>query len=99
MQLKVYQSDAAAAALVVGHGAGAGQNSPFMVRTAEGLAARGIAAATFDFPYMRSRRSVPDRPPVLEEAWREAIAQAREQLRGLPLFIGGKSMGERISSQ
>jgi uncharacterized protein len=99
MELKVYRSGSATAALVVGHGAGAGQNSPFMVRTAEGLAARGIAAATFDFPYMAARRSVPDRPPVLEQAWRDAIAQARAELAGLPLFIGGKSMGGRISSQ
>ena len=99
MELKVYRSDSATAALVVGHGAGAGQNSPFMVRTAEGLAARGIAAATFDFPYMTARRSVPDRPPVLEQAWRDAIARARTELSGLPLFIGGKSMGGRIASQ
>jgi predicted alpha/beta-hydrolase family hydrolase len=99
MELKVYRSSSATAALVVGHGAGAGQNSPFMVRTAEGLAARGIATATFDFPYMTARRSVPDRPPVLEQAWRDAIQQARSELRGLPLFIGGKSMGGRISSQ
>ena len=70
-----------------------------MVRTAEGLAARGIATATFDFPYMAARRSVPDRPPVLEQAWRDAIAQARSELGGLPLFIGGKSMGGRIASQ
>jgi predicted alpha/beta-hydrolase family hydrolase len=83
----------------VGHGAGAGQNSPFMVRTAEGLAARGIAAATFDFPYMTARKSGPDRPPVLEQAWRDAIARARTELAGLPLFIGGKSMGGRIASQ
>ena len=99
MELKVYRSDSARAALVVGHGAGAGQNSPFMVRTAEGLAARGVATATFDFPYMTARRSVPDRPPVLEQAWRDAIAQARSELAGLALFIGGKSMGGRISSQ
>ena len=99
MELRVYRSDSATAALVVGHGAGAGQNSPFMVRTAEGLAARGIAVATFDFPYMTARRSVPDRPPVLEQAWRDAIARARTELSGLPLFIGGKSMGGRIASQ
>ncbi len=99
MELKVYRSGSARAALVVGHGAGAGQNSPFMVRTAEGLAARGVATATFDFPYMTARRSVPDRPPVLEQAWRDAIAQARSELAGLALFIGGKSMGGRISSQ
>ena len=70
-----------------------------MVRTAEGLAARGIVTATFDFPYMTARRSAPDRPPVLEQAWRDAIAQARAEMSGLPLFIGGKSMGGRISSQ
>jgi predicted alpha/beta-hydrolase family hydrolase len=99
MELKVYRSGSPAAALVVAHGAGAGQGSPFMVRTAEGLAARGIATATFDFPYMTARRSGPDRPPVLEQAWREAIAQARGEMGGLPLFIGGKSMGGRISSQ
>jgi predicted alpha/beta-hydrolase family hydrolase len=98
MPLKVYRSDSAEAALVVGHGAGAGQTSPFMVRTAEGLAARGISAATFDFPYIAAKRSVPDRPPVLEQAWRDAIDAAREEFRELPLFIGGKSMGGRISS-
>jgi uncharacterized protein len=85
--------------MVVAHGAGAGQSSAFMVRTAEGLAARGVAAATFDFPYMTNRKSVPDRPEVLEQAWREAIAAARLDLGDLPLFIGGKSMGGRIASQ
>ena len=99
MQLKVYRSDSPLAALVVAHGAGGGQNTPFMVRTAEGLAARGITAATFDFPYMTARKSVPDRPPVLEQAWREAIDEARSVIGGVPLFIGGKSMGGRISSQ
>jgi len=95
----VYRSAPAVAGLVVAHGAGAGQGSPFMVRTAEGLAARGVVTATFDFPYMTVGRSVPDRPPVLEQAWRDAIERARDELSGLPLFIGGKSMGGRISSQ
>ena len=54
----------ARAALVLGHGAGAGQHHPFMVTTARGLAARHISVVTFDFPYMRERRSVPDKAPV-----------------------------------
>jgi hypothetical protein len=99
MYLKVYRSGSARAAMVVAHGAGAGQSSPFMVRTAEGLAARGIAAATFDFPYITAKRRVPDRPDVLEAAWREAVEAARSELAGLPLFLGGKSMGGRIASQ
>jgi len=69
-----------------------------MVQFARGMALAGITTATFDFPYMIDRRKIPDRPPVLEAAWREAIEQARKEFQGLPLFIGGKSMGGRIAS-
>jgi uncharacterized protein len=69
-----------------------------MVRTAEGLAARGIHAATFDFDYMALGKHVPDRPPVLEARWRDAIEAAHACFGGVPLFIGGKSMGGRIAS-
>ena len=86
------------AALVLAHGAGAGQAHPFMVAMARGLAERGLSVATFDFPYMTARRRVPDKAPVLEDAWREAVAAAREVFPELPLFIGGKSMGGRIAS-
>ena len=72
--------------------------SQFMVRAAEELASRRITTATFDFPYMAARRSVPDRAPVLEGAWRNAIESARSLLPPLPLFIGGKSMGGRMAS-
>ena len=84
--------------MVVAHGAGAGQNSGFMVQTAAGLATRGVSAATFDFPYVTARRSAPDRAEVLEQCWRDAVAAARETFKRLPLFIGGKSMGGRIAS-
>jgi uncharacterized protein len=98
--LSVYSSDRAAAGLVLAHGAGAGQQSRFMVETARALAERGVTTATFDFPYMARGRSVPDKAPVLEASWREAIAAARahDALAGKPLFIGGKSMGGRIAS-
>jgi uncharacterized protein len=98
-ELKVYPSPSPRAAVILGHGAGAGQLSPFMVRIARGFMERGIAAATFDFPYMTARRRVPDRAPVLEASWREAIAAGRTAFGSLPLFLGGKSMGGRIASQ
>ena len=47
---------------------------------------------------MTARRSVPDRAPVLEECWRQAVAEAHAAFPGLPLVIGGKSMGGRIAS-
>jgi uncharacterized protein len=99
MDLRVYSSDSGSAAIVVAHGAGAGQKSPFMVRTAEGLASRGIHAATFDFDYMAQGKHVPDRPPLLEARWLKAIDEARGRFKDLPLFVGGKSMGGRIASQ
>jgi uncharacterized protein len=95
----VYPSERAIAGLVLAHGAGAGQTSQFMVQAARGLASRGVTTATFDFPYMEAGRKVPDRAPILEEAWRKAIAEMRTRIDDLPLFIGGKSMGGRIASQ
>jgi uncharacterized protein len=98
MQLTHYPAGSAAAGVVLAHGAGAGQASRFMVQAASGLAARGISAATFDFPYMAAGRKVPDKAEVLERAWREAVDAAREAWPGVPLVIGGKSMGGRIAS-
>lgn len=98
MDLKLYPSERPCAALVLAHGAGAGQSSPFMARVAAGLAERGLATATFDFGYMAAGRKVPDRAPVLEAAWRDAIETARLQFKGLPLCVGGKSMGGRMAS-
>jgi predicted alpha/beta-hydrolase family hydrolase len=99
--LTIYPGERATAALVLAPGAGGGQHSRFLVDAARALAARGITTATFDFLYTTQGRSVPDKPPVLEATWRDAIAAARADaaFSGLPLFIGGKSMGGRIASQ
>lgn len=86
--------------LILAHGAGAGQHSPFMVRIANALAERGLVVVTFDFPYVAAGRKLPDAAPVLERAWRETIEaiRAAPDLAALPLFIGGKSMGGRMAS-
>jgi predicted alpha/beta-hydrolase family hydrolase len=97
----VYPSDRAVSGLVLAHGASGGQLGSFMVRAAGELANRGVTVATFDFPYMAAGRRVPDKPAVLEAHWRAVIedVRGRDAFRGLPLFIGGKSMGGRIASQ
>ena len=88
----------AVAVLVLAHGAGAGQKHPFMVAAAKGLAGRGISLVTFDFPYMRERRHVPDKAPVLEAAFRDVIDATREWSGTREVFIGGKSMGGRMAT-
>ncbi|MGE3275361.1 MAG: alpha/beta family hydrolase [Vicinamibacterales bacterium] len=88
------------ALLVLAHGAGAGQASPFMARYAAGLAARGLDVVTFNFPYMEARRKAPDRAPVLEDTFRRAVvgATTHRMTRGRAVFIGGKSMGGRMAT-
>jgi predicted alpha/beta-hydrolase family hydrolase len=97
-----YPSNAPAAgpALILAHGAGAGQYSAFMTSFAGSIASKGIDVVTFDFPYMESRRKLPDRPPVLESCYAAVIEHVQHELRPKGgLFIGGKSMGARIGSQ
>lgn len=86
------------ATFVFAHGAGAGQQSPFMVTFATALAARGLDVVTFNFLYTEQTRKVPDRADKLEACYRAVINAARTALGGNALFIGGKSMGGRIAS-
>ena len=98
MKLTWYEADRPAATLVLAHGAGAGQKSPWMVKAAKALADQGITVATFDFPYMAAGKSVPDKAPVLESSWRDALDAARKKTTDARVFIGGKSMGGRIAT-
>lgn len=87
--------------LALAHGAGAPMDHPFLAAVARGVAGRGYRVARFEFPYMRARRDSgrrgrPDPQPVLEEAWREAVAALGG---GEGLVVGGKSLGGRIASR
>ena len=88
------------ALLILAHGAGAGQQHPFIVRYARGLAERGLDVVTFDFPYMQAGRKAPDRAPILETAFRTAVVEVSRMpgLEGHRLYIGGKSMGGRMAT-
>ena len=89
------------AALILGHGAGAGQQSAFMIDFARALSALGLDVVTFNFPYIEHGRHIPDRAPVLEACYRAVIERTRAEVPGASrfLFIGGKSMGGRIATQ
>ena len=93
--------DRAGVTLILGHGAGAGQLSGFMVSFATELAARGIDAVTFNFLYTEHGRHAPDKGDKLEACYRAVIETVRQhkKLGRNKLAIGGKSMGGRIASQ
>jgi uncharacterized protein len=98
----VYLADArAAATLILAHGAGAGQQSAFIVAFARGIAALGVDVVTLDFPYITQKRRIPDRGPTLEACYRAVIEAVRREIESGRrfLFVGGKSMGGRIATQ
>ena len=87
------------ATVILAHGAGAPMDSAYMQTFAEGIAEHGLWCVRFEFPYMAERRVTgtkkpPNRMPVLLETWRAVI----DVHRGVPLIIGGKSMGGRVAS-
>jgi uncharacterized protein len=85
--------------LVLAHGAGAGQEHPWMVATASGLAERGVRVLTFNFPYIQNGRHIPDRTEVLLACFRAVVGHARGALASQgALVIGGKSLGGRMAS-
>jgi predicted alpha/beta-hydrolase family hydrolase len=87
----------ASVVLVLGHGAGSGMDSEFMVAFASGLAKHGLRVVRFNFPYIEAGRRTPDRAPVLEATVAAVAAQFRDDAERL--ILGGKSMGGRIASQ
>ena len=99
----LYPADnpAVGATLILGHGAGAGQQSAFMVDFARALSGLGLDLVTFNFLYTEEGRRIPDRGPALEACYRCVIDAVAAQIRSARrfLFIGGKSMGGRIATQ
>ena len=95
------KKDRVGSTVILGHGAGANQLSPFMRLFASGLSTRGLDAMTFNFVYMDQGRRVPDPKAKLEACYRAVIkvATQHKKLKGNRLAIGGKSMGGRIASQ
>ncbi len=85
--------------LVFGHGAGAGMTHAFMESMSTLLSERGVATLRYQFPYMEKGSRRPDHRPILLKTIASAIAAARSEAPDLPLFVGGKSMGGRMTSQ
>ena len=77
-------------------GAGSDVHDPFGAYLCDALAARGVTAVRFQFPYMEAGRRSPDRSELLEATWRAVIDAMRPD--GGKLAVGGRSMGGRIAS-
>jgi predicted alpha/beta-hydrolase family hydrolase len=85
-------------AVVLGHGAGGGIEAPDLTAAAEAASAAGFTVALVEQPYRVAGRRSPATATRLDEAWVAVIEKLRaDQLAGLPLVVGGRSLGARVA--
>jgi predicted alpha/beta-hydrolase family hydrolase len=86
------------AALVLGHGAGGGVQAPDLVAATESAHREGVSVAIVEQPYRVAGRRSPPRVAQLDEAWVAVVETLRaDELEGLPLIVGGRSLGGRVA--
>lgn len=86
------------AALVLGHGAGGGVDAPDLAATTDAAHSVGVSVALLEQPYRVTGRRSPAPARQLDTAWEAAVADlAGGPLRGLPLIVGGRSLGARVA--
>jgi predicted alpha/beta-hydrolase family hydrolase len=90
----LYRVDSPRSAVVLGHGAGGGVESPDLVGAAKGAQAAGLSVALVEQPYRVAGRQSPAPARQLDEAWLAVVPQLFE---GLPLIVGGRSLGARVA--
>lgn len=86
------------AALAMCHGAGVGPGSPDLVVATEEANAAGITVAQVEMPYLVAGRKSPQPAKQLDVCFTTVIGELQnDQLKGLPLLVGGRSMGARVA--
>ena len=86
------------AALVLGHGAGGGVTSRDLVAATEAARAVEVCVALVEQPYRVAGRRAPAPARQLDAAWTAVVEHLQaDELRGLPLVVGGRSSGARVA--
>jgi uncharacterized protein len=99
-QANVYHHrvDEPRAALVLGHGAAGGVTSPDLVAVTDVARSEGFGVALVEQPYRVAGRRSPAPVHQLDAAWIAVIEHlVADELRGLPLIVGGRSLGGRVA--
>lgn len=82
-------------ALVLGHGAGGGVESPDLVAATKAAGEAGLTVVLVEQPYRVTGRRSPAPARQLDEAWVAVVSQL--PLERLPLIVGGRSAGARVA--
>jgi uncharacterized protein len=94
----LHDVDEPRAALVLGHGAAGGVTSPDLVAVTEVAQSEGLSVALVEQPYRVAGRRSPAPVHQLDAAWIAVMEHlVADELRGLPLIVGGRSLGGRVA--
>lgn len=96
--MQLWSVDSPVAALVLGHGAGGGIESPDLVGATEAARSAGLSVALMEQPYRVAKRRSPAPARQLDAAWTAVVSQLRDgPLSGVPILSGGRSVGARVA--
>ena len=91
-------ADEPRAALVLGHGAGGGVAAKDLAAAAEAARLEGVSVALVEQPYRVAGRRSPAPARQLDAAWAAVLDHlVADALSGLPLIVGGRSLGARVA--
>jgi predicted alpha/beta-hydrolase family hydrolase len=94
----VNRADEPRAGLALGHGAGGGVQARDLVAAARVAHSLGLSVALVEQPYRVAGRRSPAPAHQLDAAWTAVIERLlADELRGVPLFVGGRSSGARVA--
>ena len=94
----LHRAEQARGSLVLGHGAGGGVEAPDLIAARDAALGAGYTVALVEQPYRVAGRRSPAPAKRLDEAWITVIEQLRAaELQGLPLVVGGRSLGARVA--
>jgi uncharacterized protein len=97
-RVELHGADRPRGALVLGHGAGGGIEAVDLVAATEAALAERCSVALVEQPYRVAGRRSPASAKRLDAAWIAAIEHLRgNELAGLPLITGGRSLGARVA--
>jgi uncharacterized protein len=97
-RVQLQSADEPRAALVLGHGAAGGVSAPDLVAASDAALAEGLSVALVEQPYRVAGRRSPAPAKQLDAAWTAVVDHLRaHELRGLPLVVGGRSLGARVA--
>ena len=88
----------ARAAIVLGHGAGGGVSAPDLLAASRAAEAAGARVVLVEQPYRVAGRRSPAPARQLDAAWTAVLERLGDvELTGLPLVVGGRSLGARVA--